>query len=645
MKEHMLPNLRKEVGLGSPPEPYYQNKSECMNEVIKDQVKYQENELPEFIDKLSCIAERHRDLLRKAVARTGEWELIPGFRYLERADWYQMTPHQREAHMQVVMNVELIEDRSTSAQLLPQPSSTMPLLSMGYDDIPSISTFTLKKIWKEAREIVGSLGYILPVAGSSCPFAKQVYNSKQPSKPLVVTVHAKKNVKGHIFQCDPGCTQYAYLKMCCHTVATAEANHVLKEYIEFLKANVEMPNLHQLSVKGARSGAGRKGGKPARQRAHAGKKQPVLTTSFTDTVRSSRQDMQAGNNEREQYQTASPITRDGGQRTSSPSSLVPYDASYPAGPASLSSHGQQQSLMGSSPIFNAGFPSTGSASSQRSYAAGSPAIAPRLLSGHEDHYPLPGSSLISYAGSPPIAPHSLTGQEDHHPLPGSSLISYAGPPSLTGHEDQYPLPGCSLIPFAESPPTAPASFGGQSVLPPTSPTTLGGFPPGAPAPVGSDHTHPMYSGNFSFWAADRSVSAVAARHPPNDPVSIWQSKPPFPSPSVGVFNIYLLQFCPSQVAKCFGCQQALKPGGHIPQIPSNIVIVTKMRREYTSPSNGEKVSKVSNVYFHCCVDCVKRKQPHFVPAQSIIPESIIPHLLPLHVEYLKAVLGMNVGGC
>ena len=96
MKEHMLPNLRKEVGLGSPPEPYYQNKSECMNEVIKDQVKYQENELPEFIDKLSCIAERHRDLLRKAVARTGEWELIPGFRYLERADWYQMTPHQRE---------------------------------------------------------------------------------------------------------------------------------------------------------------------------------------------------------------------------------------------------------------------------------------------------------------------------------------------------------------------------------------------------------------------------------------------------------------------------------------------------------------------------------------------------------------------
>lgn len=71
MKEHMLPALRTEVGLGSPPEPYYQNKSESMNEVIKDQVQYQESELPEFIKKVSCIGERHKDLLRKAVARTG----------------------------------------------------------------------------------------------------------------------------------------------------------------------------------------------------------------------------------------------------------------------------------------------------------------------------------------------------------------------------------------------------------------------------------------------------------------------------------------------------------------------------------------------------------------------------------------------
>lgn len=131
VKDHIISSLRKEAGLGSPPEPYYQNKSECMNEVIKDQVLYQENELPEFIEKLSCIAEWRRDLLQKAVARTSEWELLPGFRFLERADWYQMSPHQREAHMKVVMKVELTEDRTTNAHLLPQPSVNMSLLSIG----------------------------------------------------------------------------------------------------------------------------------------------------------------------------------------------------------------------------------------------------------------------------------------------------------------------------------------------------------------------------------------------------------------------------------------------------------------------------------------------------------------------------------
>ena len=67
MENHMLLSLCKEVGLGSP-QPYYQNNSECMNKVIKDQMNYRENELPEFLEKVTSIALRHETLLRKAVA-------------------------------------------------------------------------------------------------------------------------------------------------------------------------------------------------------------------------------------------------------------------------------------------------------------------------------------------------------------------------------------------------------------------------------------------------------------------------------------------------------------------------------------------------------------------------------------------------
>lgn len=162
------------------------------------------------------------------------------------------------------MKIELSEDRSLATLILPQASSTQPLSSTGYDQIPNISSFTLKKMWKEARELVGSPGYIMPVAGSSCPFAKQVFNSKQPSKPLIVTRGpTKQSATGYVFKCDPMCPKYSYLGLCCYTVATAESSKVLKEYLDFLEKNTALPNLHQLSrTVSGRKGAGHKGSKP-----------------------------------------------------------------------------------------------------------------------------------------------------------------------------------------------------------------------------------------------------------------------------------------------------------------------------------------------------------------------------------------------
>ena len=191
--------------------------------------------------------------------------------------------------MKVVMKIELSQDRSLATLILPQASSTKPLSSAGYDQIPNISSFTLKKMWKEARELVGSPGYIMPVAGSSCPFAKQVFNSKQPSKPLVVTRRpTKQSATGYVFECDPMCPIYSYLGLCCHTVATAESSKVLKEYLDFLEKNTALPNLHQLSLPvSGRKGAGHKGSKPVRCSARAYEKQPVLDTAFSRTANNS----------------------------------------------------------------------------------------------------------------------------------------------------------------------------------------------------------------------------------------------------------------------------------------------------------------------------------------------------------------------
>lgn len=129
----------------------------------------------------------------------------------------------------------------------------------------------------------------MPVAGSSCPFAKQVFNSKQPSKPLVVTRGpTKQSATGYVYKCDLMCPQYSYLGLCCYTVATAESSKVLKEYLDFLEKNTALPNLHQLSrTVSGRKGAGHKGSKPVRCSARPYEKQPVLDTAFSRTANNS----------------------------------------------------------------------------------------------------------------------------------------------------------------------------------------------------------------------------------------------------------------------------------------------------------------------------------------------------------------------
>ena len=49
----MLKQLRIKAGLDHPPEPFYTNDVESQNRVIKQQMNYKAQELPEFISWLS----------------------------------------------------------------------------------------------------------------------------------------------------------------------------------------------------------------------------------------------------------------------------------------------------------------------------------------------------------------------------------------------------------------------------------------------------------------------------------------------------------------------------------------------------------------------------------------------------------------
>ena len=101
------------------------------------------------------------------------------------------------------------------------------------------------------------------------------------------------------------------------------------------------------------------------------------------------------------------------------------------------------------------------------------------------------------------------------------------------------------------------------------------------------------------------------------------------------FSVNLLQFFPPLVRSCHGCTQPLKPGGVIAIPPYDLVIISRMNREFRDPVTGVLRSKEGNVYFHLHLDCLRRKQPYFNPDMAVVPRELFQHLRPEHFCLLQ----------
>ena len=75
----MLKEKRIASGLGDPPEPFYTNDMESQNNVIKHQMSYKTQELPQFISSMKTMMFNQRKEIEKAVAGVGEYCLVEAY--------------------------------------------------------------------------------------------------------------------------------------------------------------------------------------------------------------------------------------------------------------------------------------------------------------------------------------------------------------------------------------------------------------------------------------------------------------------------------------------------------------------------------------------------------------------------------------
>lgn len=275
IRNTMLRPIRLDCGLGNPPDIFTTNASESMNALLKHKVDYKRNELPVFIAKVKELAAEQQMELERAVVSRGKYQFQEKYRFLQvtESKWFTMNAQQRTKHLSKVQSLavtEVHESTPESATTVPQthheghtasPPSTSDLsvdvLSAAHG-IP-VPLTCMEGIWRKAGELLRDPSAMVAAPGQSSE-ARMVLSYSGSAPHLVAPV------KGGGYSCDSSCPNWKSMAFCSHTVAVAERNGQLPEFLQFLRKKKKTPNVTSLITASMPRGRGRKGGHPPRTR-------------------------------------------------------------------------------------------------------------------------------------------------------------------------------------------------------------------------------------------------------------------------------------------------------------------------------------------------------------------------------------------
>jgi hypothetical protein len=115
-----------------------------------------------------------------------------------------------------------------------------------------------------------------------------------------------------------------------------------------------------------------------------------------------------------------------------------------------------------------------------------------------------------------------------------------------------------------------------------------------------------------------------------------------PDPHPGSFEVTLIHLCDPRVSTCHGCGQRIRTPGMLLPPPTDVVVVTKMRRDYIVAGGEKRQGKLGNVYFHTNLSCIRAKQANFMLNIVFVQPHVRHMLTPLHKQHLLTSIGFSV---
>ena len=155
----------------------------------------------------------------------GKFRFKEEYKHLEVSEtkWFKMNPEQRQAHLQKVAKTAVSTNRRDESDDIVTPLS----LSVDVESVAesvSIPLSCLQGIWIKATELLNTSRAITSAPGH--PEKARTVMSRSGQRPHLVLP-----CKGSQFKCDSDCVNFKSLGICSHSVAVAEINQQLLEFV------------------------------------------------------------------------------------------------------------------------------------------------------------------------------------------------------------------------------------------------------------------------------------------------------------------------------------------------------------------------------------------------------------------------------
>ena len=264
IKQSMTADVRAMTGLGFPPQLYNQNANECMNSVIKRELKWKRLNPMEVVTHIEHIVRRQFDEAKLAMIGRGEYSVIEKYAEYQVPEvrYYQMTKSQKEKNERRFFNAEVksddeLQDKDTSSQTDVETCLSVKLENSGITSVPYL---TLKGIFLKAVTLKQTPEAIVkaPIPNSETYYVASCSNSKVPHMVIVKSNGA--------LECDNNCMHFCTFKLCSHVLAVADKNGCLQSFLNIYNKKKVSPNISALANANLPNNRGKKPTKATQKR-------------------------------------------------------------------------------------------------------------------------------------------------------------------------------------------------------------------------------------------------------------------------------------------------------------------------------------------------------------------------------------------